>query len=70
MKNTQRIWIINAILLSLNWLVAEERITAAKIHLIINAAELIQPTYFNNALTSKFKSNGRLLGKDFLLVFS
>ena len=30
-------------------------------HLIINAAELIQPIYFENALTSKFKSKDMLL---------
>ncbi|EGV95152.1 hypothetical protein I79_022183 [Cricetulus griseus] len=63
MKNTQRIWILYAILLSLNCLIAEERLTAAKIHLIINAAKLIQRIHFKNALTSKFKSKDRLLGK-------
>ena len=63
MKNTQRIWILYAILLSLNCLIAEERLTAAKIHLIINAAKLIQLIHFKNALPSKFKSKDRLLGK-------
>ena len=56
MENTQRILILYAIMLSLNCLNAEEGATAAKRHLIINAAGLIQPIYFENALTSRFKS--------------
>ena len=39
---------------------AEER-TVAKRHLIINAAGLIQHIYFENALTSKFRSKDTLL---------
>ena len=61
MENTKRIWILNAKLWSLNCLIAEERITAAKIHLIINATKVVQLTHFKNALTSKFKSKYRLL---------
>ncbi|EGV98651.1 hypothetical protein I79_008408 [Cricetulus griseus] len=69
MENTQRIWILYAILLSLNCLIAEQRLTAAKIHLIINAAKLIQLTPFKNALTSKFKD--RLLrNKGFACIFT
>lgn len=49
MENTQRIWILYIIVLSLN---AEEGAISAKRHLIINAAELIQHIYFENALTS------------------
>ena len=56
MENTQKIWILYAIFLSLNCLIAEEKLTTAKIHLIISAAKLIQLIYFKNALTSKFKS--------------
>ena len=41
MENAQRIWILYIIVLSLNCLTAEEGATAAKRHLIINAAELI-----------------------------
>ncbi|KAM7340214.1 hypothetical protein ACRRTK_000829 [Alexandromys fortis] len=61
MGNTQRIWILYVIVLSLNCLMAKEGATAAKRHLIINAAGLIQPTYFEKALTSKFKSKDMLL---------
>ena len=61
MENTQRIWILNATLLSLNCFIAEERITAAKIHLILNAPKVVQLIHFKNALTSKFKSKDRLL---------
>ena len=42
MKNTQRIWILYVIVLSLNCFTSDEGETAAKRHLIINAAELIQ----------------------------
>ena len=48
---------------------AEEGTTAAKRHLIINAARLIQPTYFENALTSKFKSKDKLFGEEVLFLF-
>ena len=61
MENTQRIWILCVIVLSLNCLTAEEGATAAKRHLIINAARLIQYIYFENALTSKLKSKDMLL---------
>ena len=46
MENIQRILTLYAIMLSLNCLNAEEEATAAKRHLIINAAGLIQHTYF------------------------
>ena len=49
------------IVLSLNCLTAEEGATAAKRHLIIDGVGLIQPIYFKNALTSKFKSKDMLL---------
>ena len=45
MENTQRIWILYVIVLSLNCLTAEEGATAAKRCLIINVAELIQPIF-------------------------
>ena len=61
MKNMQRVWILYVIVLSLNCLMAEEGAKAAKRHLIINAAGLIQHIYFENALTSKFNSKGMLL---------
>ena len=38
MENTQRIWILYAIMFSLNCLNAEEGVTAAKRYLNINAA--------------------------------
>ena len=41
MENTQRVWILYAIVLSLNCLIAEEGATTAKRYLFINAAELI-----------------------------
>ena len=50
-------------MLFLNCLTAEEGATAAKRHLIINAAGLIQPIYFENALISKLQSNNMLLWK-------
>ena len=61
MKTTQKIWILYAIVLSLNCLMTEEGAKAAKRHLIINAAGLIQYIYFENALTLKFKSKDTLL---------
>ena len=39
----------------------EEEATTTKRHLIINAVELIQHIYFENALTLKYKSKGMLL---------
>ena len=60
MENTQRICIVYVIVLSLNCFMAEEIATVAKRHLIIKAAELIQHIYFENALTSKFKSKDML----------
>ena len=50
-------------MLPLNCLIDKQGVTTAKRHLIINAAELTQLIYFKNALTSKFKSKDRLLGK-------
>ena len=63
MKNTQRILILYAIMLSLNCLNAEEGATAAKRLLFINAAELIQDRYFENTLTSEFGSKNMMLWK-------
>ena len=69
MKNTQRILILYAIMLSLNCLNAEEGATAAKRYLFINAAELIQDRYFENTLASELKSKGMLLWRrDFAFV--
>ena len=69
MENTQKILILYAIMLSLNCLNAEEGATAAKIYLLINAAELVQDRYFKNTLTSKLKSKGMLLWRrDFAFV--
>ena len=69
MENKQRILILYAIMLSLNCLNAEEGTTAAKRHLLINAAELIQDRYFEDTLTSKLKSKGMLLWRrDFVFV--
>ena len=61
MENTQIIWILYVIMLSLNCLISEEGATTAKRHLIINAAGLIQHRYFENVLTSKFTSKGMFL---------
>ena len=61
MENTQRIWILYAIMLSLNCLNAEKGATAYKRYLLINAAELIQDWYFENTMTSKLKSKDMLL---------
>ena len=67
MENTQRIWILCVIVLSLNCLNAEEG--ATKRCLFVNAAKLIQDRYFKNTLTSKLKSKGMLLWKrDFAFV--
>ena len=61
MENTQRILILYFVMLSLNCLNAEERATAAKRYLFINAAELIQGRYFENTLTLKFGSKIMML---------
>ncbi len=63
MENTQRILILYAIMLCMNCLNAEEGATAAKRYLFINAAELIQHRYFENALTLKFGSKDMMLWK-------
>ena len=69
MENTQRILILYVIMLSLNCLNAEERATAAKRLLFINAAELTQDRYFENTLASKLKSKCMLLWRrDFAFV--
>ena len=60
MENTQRIWILYVIVLSLNHLTAEEGETAAKRYLIINAAGLIQHIYLKIPWLQK-------LSKDMLL---
>ena len=71
MENTQRILILYAIMLSLNYFNAEEGATAAKRYLLINAAELIQNKYFENTLASKLKPKGMLLWRrDFAFVFT
>ena len=69
MENTQRIGMLYVIVLSLNCLMAEAGATAAKRHLIINDAGLIQHMYFENALTSKFKVKICNFGKEVLLLF-
>ena len=56
-------------MLSLTCLTTEEGTTAAKRHLIINTASLIQPKYLENALTSNLKSNDMSLWKEILLLF-
>ena len=69
MENAQRIFILYAIMLSLNCLIAEEGATTAKRLLFINAAELTQDRNFENTLASKLKSKGMLLWKrDFAFV--
>ena len=69
MENAQRIFILYAIMLSLNCLIVEEGATVAKRHLLINAVELIQDRYFENTLASKLKSKGMLLWRrDFAFV--
>lgn len=66
MENTQRIWILYIIVLSLN---AEEGAISAKRHLIINAAELIQHIYFENALTPNLSQKVCYFGEGVLLLF-
>ena len=63
MKNTQKVWILYVIVLSLNCLTAEEGAAAAKRQLIINVAGFSQPIYFENSLTLNFKSKYMLLLK-------
>ena len=48
---------------------AEEGATAAKRHLIISTAGLIQPRFFENVLTSKFKSKDTDFEEELLLLF-
>lgn len=45
MKNTQRVWILYVIVLSLNCLMTEEEAKAAKRNSITNVAGLIQYIY-------------------------
>ena len=59
MESTEKCWILYAILLSLNYLIAEKKTTTDK----RNAAGLIQFIYFKNALTPKFEPKDKLLGK-------
>ena len=69
MENAQRLFILYAIMLSLNCLIAEKGATATKRYLFINAAELIKDRYFENTLASKLKSKGMLLWRrDFSFV--
>ena len=69
MENTQRIWMLYVITLSLNCLNDEKGETAAERYLLINAAELIQDRYFDSTLTSKLKSKCMLLWRrDFAFV--
>ena len=63
MENAQRIFILYAIMLSLNCFNAEEGATAVKRLLFINAAEQIQDRYFENTLTSEFGSKNMMLWK-------
>lgn len=62
MDNTQRVWILYVILLSLNFL-------ATKRHWIMETAGLSQPIYFNNVLTSKCKSKDMMhLGTGYAFI--
>ena len=70
MKNTQRIWILYAIVLCLNCLAAEEGARTAKRLLIVNTARLIQPIYFEDALSSKFKPKDLLPWRSFAFDFT
>ena len=65
MESTERIWILYDIILSLYELTAEQIITFKR-----NAAGLIKFIYFKNALTSKFKSKDKLLGKRISIFIS
>lgn len=65
MEYTQRIWILCATLMSLNFSTAEEIATTAE----RNSAGLIQLIYFKNALTSKLKYKICYFGKEILFVF-
>ena len=66
MESTEKLWILYAVLLSLNCLTAEKITTTDK----RNAAGLIQFIYFKNALTQKFKPKDKLLGKRISILVS
>ena len=65
MESTEKFWIIYAILLSLNYLIAEKITTDKR-----KAAGLIQFIHFKNALTLKFKPKYKLLGKKISIFVS
>lgn len=52
MENTQGIWILYGVFLTLHFLNANIKKLAAKRHLVIETAKLHQPKYFQNVLTS------------------
>ena len=77
MENTQGVWVLYVIVLILNVLVVYKQTTAAKRPGIERTAGVIQPRYFQSALTLKWKSkmylsNGsqKRFGEADLLLFS
>lgn len=59
--NTQRVWTLYGVVLTLNCLNADEQMTAAERHGIVKGtAELNQPRYFRDVLTLKWKSKNVL----------
>ena len=68
MGNTQGVWILYGTLLTLNILDAKEQKNSCGETLDMETAELNQSIYFKDALTSKWKSENKLLwgrGYDF-----
>lgn len=61
MGNTQGIWILYDIVLTLNFLNADEQVKTPERHEIVKGtAELNQPKYFRDALTLKWNSENVL----------
>ena len=68
MENSQRVWIMYSIMFSLNFLTVKELSTER--HFIVWAAKLNQHLYYNDILTSKFKSKDMVLWKRGSFVFT
>lgn len=69
MENTQGVWILCVIVLTLNILIADKQMIAAKRHCIVKAARLNQSIHVKIVLTSKCKSKNVLYwGKDYTFI--
>ena len=68
MENSQRVWIMYIIVLSLNFLTVNELSTER--HFIVWAVKLNQHGYYKGIMTSKFGFKYMLLWKEVVFLFS